>query len=104
MWDTKLLPTKKITLPNGKTIVEKRSLTPLVALLVLGFSYLSMIITGFDVEILIKRIGQFFVILKEMVPPTWGYFSHIWEPLLDTIKMSLLGGSFNSFVIKLAAS
>ncbi len=91
MWVTKLLPTKKITLPNGKTVIEKSSQTPLYVLLILGFSYLSMIITGFDLEILIKRIGQFFVILKEMIPPTWEYFPHIWQPLLDTIKMSLLG-------------
>ena len=91
MWVTKLLPTKKITLPNGKTVIEKSSLTPLYVLLILGFSYLSMMITGFDLEILIKRIGQFFVILKEMIPPTWEYFPHIWQPLLDTIKMSLLG-------------
>ncbi|RDW16095.1 phosphonate ABC transporter, permease protein PhnE [Oceanobacillus arenosus] len=87
----KLLPTKKIILPNGKTVNEKRSVTPLIILLVLVFAYLSVRITGFDLELLIKRIGQFFVILKDMVPPTWAYFPKIWIPLLDTIKMSLLG-------------
>ena len=34
---------------------------------------------------------QFFVILGEMFPPKTGYLGSIWGPLLDTIKMSLLG-------------
>lgn len=87
----KWLPTKKIILPNGKEVVENRSLTPLVVLLILLLTYTSAVITGFNMEILIKRIGQFFVILQQMAPPTWAYFPHIWQPLLDTIKMSLLG-------------
>ncbi|AIF44998.1 phosphonate ABC transporter, permease protein PhnE [Virgibacillus sp. SK37] len=87
----KLLPTKKMILPNGKIVVEKRSMTPLVILLLLGFSYVSIQITGFDLQILLNRIGQFFVIIQEMFPPTWAYFPQVWKPLLDTIKMSLLG-------------
>lgn len=87
----KLLPTKKITLPNGKVVTEKRTLTPLVVVAILLLTYFSAVITGFNVETIIKRIGQFFVILQQMVPPNWTYFSHIWQPLLDTIKMSLLG-------------
>ncbi|MFC4024730.1 phosphonate ABC transporter, permease protein PhnE [Oceanobacillus longus] len=87
----KLLPTRKITLPNGKTVVEKRSLTPLVLLILFGCAYVSIQITGFDLQVLISRIGQFFVIIQEMIPPTWAYFPQVWKPLLDTIKMSLLG-------------
>ncbi|MCM3400040.1 phosphonate ABC transporter, permease protein PhnE [Oceanobacillus profundus] len=87
----KLLPTKKLTLPNGKVVVERRSMTPVIILLLLGFSYWSIQITGFDLEILITRIRQFFVIIQEMLSPTWAYVPHIWKPLLDTIKMSLLG-------------
>ena len=93
---TKLLPTKEIVLPNGKTVIEKWSLTPLIILLIACFAYFSIQITGFDFEILVKRIGQFFVILQQMVPPTWGYFPNIWQPLLDTIKMSLLGSVLGS--------
>ena len=87
----KLLPTKKIILPNGKVVIEKRSLTPLSLAHSCDFPIYPLIITGFDLEIIIKRIGQFFVIIQEMIPPTWEYFPHIWKPLLDTIKMSLLG-------------
>lgn len=88
---TRLLPTKKIVLPNGKEVIEKWSMTPFIVFLVIGFAYLSAQITGFDFGILLKRIGQFFVILHEMIPPTWAYFPKIWQPLLDTIKMSLFG-------------
>ncbi|MEG0385801.1 MAG: phosphonate ABC transporter, permease protein PhnE [Solibacillus sp.] len=87
----KLLPTKKITLPNGKEVTEKRAYTPLVVVVILLLTYASSVITGFNIETIIKRIDQFFVILQQMVPPTWRYFPHIWQPLLDTIKMSLLG-------------
>ncbi|WP_107949249.1 phosphonate ABC transporter, permease protein PhnE [Lysinibacillus parviboronicapiens] len=87
----KLLPTKKIILPNGKEVTEKRALTPFVVVAILVLTYMSAVITGFNVETIIKRIEQFFVILQQMVPPTWAYFPHIWQPLLDTIKMSLLG-------------
>lgn len=87
----KLLPTKKIALPNGKIVEEERSGSPFFILLFVVFFYVSIQITGFDLQILIKRIGQFFVIIQEMASPTWAYFPHIWKPLLDTIKMSLLG-------------
>ena len=54
-------------------------------------SALSVKITGFDMAILTKRIGQFFVILGEMFPPKVDYMSDVWNPLFDTIKMSLIG-------------
>ncbi|WP_087974806.1 phosphonate ABC transporter, permease protein PhnE [Oceanobacillus rekensis] len=87
----KMLLTRKMTLPNGKIVVEMRSMTPLVILLLIGFGYGSIQITGFDLQVLINRIGQFFVIIQEMIPPTWAYIPQVWRPLLDTIKMSLLG-------------
>lgn len=88
---SKLLPTKKLTLPNGKIVVEKRSLTPLIVLLLLGFTYISIQVTGFDFGMFINRIREFFVIIQEMIPPTWEYLPQIWQPLIDTIKMSILG-------------
>src|SRR5699024_5890118 len=41
---------------------------------------------------------QFFVIIVDMIPPTWEYLSHIWSPLLDTIKMSLFGSLVGAIV------
>lgn len=78
-------------LPNGKEVIEKRSITPVIVIILLLLIYLSAQITGFKLQTIIERIEQFFFILREMIPPTWAYFPSIWQPLLDTIKMSLLG-------------
>ncbi len=56
----KLLPTKKIILPNGKEVTEKPALMPFVVVAILVLTYMSAVITGFNVETIIKRIEQFF--------------------------------------------
>ena len=58
-------------------------------------------------EVLVKRIEEFFVILEQMIPPTWEYSPKIWRPLIDTIKMSLLGsvlGSIRALPVAMLAS
>lgn len=57
----KLLPTKKIILPNGKEVTEKPALMPFVVVAILVLTYMSAVITGFNVETIIKRIEQFFL-------------------------------------------
>lgn len=106
MYD-KIFPPKKIALPNGKIVTEKRSRTPLILLLLLIGVYFSVQLTGFSLSVLIERWNQFFVIIFDMIPPRWDYMSHIWQPLLDTIKMSLLGsvlGSLTAIPIAYLAS
>ena len=103
----KIFPPKKITLANGKSVLEKRSRTPFVVLLLLATSLFSLNITGFDSGIIIRRIHQFFVILNDMVPPNWDYLSRLWTPLMDTIKMSLLGsilGALTALPVAILAS
>lgn len=90
MFDKMFVP-KKITLPNGKVVMEKRSYTPLVLLILLIATIISVRITGFRMEVIFKRIHEFFVILDQMIPPNWEYTPKLWRPLMDTIKMSLLG-------------
>ncbi|MFJ7696815.1 phosphonate ABC transporter, permease protein PhnE [Lysinibacillus fusiformis] len=87
----KILSPKKIVLPNGKEVLEKRSFLPVLWLLILVLLFLSIRITGFSIEVLINRIQEFFVILQQMIPPNWDYLSKLWQPLFDTIKMSLFG-------------
>lgn len=86
-----ILKAKPIILPNGKVVAVKRSKTPLIILFLLVCCYYAVQITGFDLQVLVKRIGQFWVILADMVPPNWSYLNRLWQPLFDTIKMSLLG-------------
>ena len=80
----KIFPPKKMTISNGKTIEKPASRLPLVAVILLIMTAISVKITGFDLRVLAERGNQFFVILVS-------YMSQIWKPLFDTIKMSLLG-------------
>ncbi|MFA6689039.1 MAG: phosphonate ABC transporter, permease protein PhnE [Sphaerochaetaceae bacterium] len=94
----KLFPPKRITLSNGKTVEEKRSRTPLVLLILLIASIVSVRITGFNFSTIINRGNQFFVIFRKMAPPDTSYLPKIWQPLFDTIKMSLLGSFIGSLL------
>lgn len=87
----KIFKPETITLPNGKTIEEKKSRAPLVIVILLLFSALSVRITGFKFSTLITRGHQFWVIVDKMFPPATSYIMNIWEPLFDTIKMSIIG-------------
>ncbi len=92
----KLFPPKKHRLPDGREIPEKRSRAPLYTLIILIFAAISIKITGFNPTTLMKRGNQFFVILASMFPPEVSYTSKIISPILDTIKMSLLGSFIGS--------
>ena len=98
MYD-RILPPRVLELPNGKQILKYRSRAPLWALAVVLLTALSVKVTGFDMGILAARIREFFVILGEMLPPDWGYLSQVWQPLFDTIKMSLLGSAIGSLLV-----
>lgn len=97
MYD-KIFPPVKYTLPNGKTIYQKRSRAPFVIILLLLGTILSVYFTGFSFKVLLNRWQEFFVIISEMIPPDWSHIPNIWQPLLDTIKMSLLGSILGSIV------
>ncbi len=89
----RIFPPRTYTLENGRTVQEKRSRLPLVLIVLLAATVFSGEITGFRITTLLRRIGYFFVMLGDMFPPDWSYMSDVWEPLWDTIKMSLLGSA-----------
>lgn len=95
----KVFPPRTITLANGKQIKKPRSRAPLYAVVLLVMAAVSVEVTGFDLGVLVSRIGEFFVILGQMIPPKWEYMSQIWGPLFDTIKMSLLGSFIGSVLV-----
>ncbi len=103
----KIFTPKKILLSNGKAVEEKCSRAPLIILLLVIAIYASVKITGFSMSTILIRGSQFFVILGQMFPPKVSYVSGIWQPLLDTIKMSLLGsiaGSISAIPFAIIAS
>lgn len=82
---------QKITLPNGHTVMKPRSRMPLI-LIILGLViWASVELTGFDFGMILRRGNQFTVILAQLFQPDWTYFSKVVDPLVDTIKMSVLG-------------
>lgn len=87
---------KTYRLSSGKTVTRPRSFLPLALSVLAAMFCLSVIVTGFDLKVLAERGGQFFVIIGEMFPPDFSYASDIWGPLLDTVKMSLLGSLIGS--------
>ncbi len=80
-----------ITLPNGKTVARPRSRMPLIIGVLIVVVWASVMLTGFDISIIIKRGHQFTYILERIFHPKFEYFPKVVEPLLDTIKMSILG-------------
>ena len=98
MYD-KIFPPKVLTLPNGKQVSKPRSRAPLAVIVLAAMTVISVEVTGFDMGVLVNRIGEFFVILGQMIPPEWSYMPQVWQPLFDTIKMSLLGSFIGSILV-----
>ena len=90
MYD-KIFPPKKMLLQNGKVVLEKRSRIPLVLVILIIAVIISVKFTGFSFKVIFTRIDQFFFIIRQMIPPNWSYFTDVLSPLMDTLKMSLLG-------------
>jgi phosphonate transport system permease protein len=90
MYD-KIFKPKKHVLSNGKIVEEKASRRLFYDVLLLIVIIFAAKITDFDINVLRERGYQFFVILGKMFPPNVSYLSKVWDPLFDTIKMSLIG-------------
>ena len=88
-----------ITLPNGSVVTRKRSRVPLAIVALVALGALSVRITGFNFATLARRGGEFFTILGQRFPPDWSYMPDVWQPLFDTIKMSLMGSVVGSVLV-----
>lgn len=102
MYD-KIFPPREIALPNGKVVSQKRSKAPLITLLIIIAAIFSYKFTNFNFTVLFTRIGEFFFIVGDMIPPDWSFMPKVWKPLFDTLKMSFLG-SFIGAIIALPAA
>lgn len=93
-----LFKPKKITLENGKEIQPPRSIAPFILNGLAIALWGAATITGFDFNTLMRRGNQFFIILKDMLSPDLSIIDQIIPPLLETIKMSILGSIVGSLV------
>ncbi len=102
-----LFQPKKITLDNGKEIQPPRSVAPFILIGLALALWGAATITGFDFNALMRRGNQFFIILKDMLSPDWSIIDQIIPPLVETIKMSILGsiiGSLLAFPVAILSS
>lgn len=90
-WFDKIFKPQVITLENGHVVRRPRSITPLILLVVLLVVFWSLRMTGFDLMVVIKKIDKLTYILVRLFNPDWSFFPKVVQPLLDTIKMSILG-------------
>lgn len=80
-----------ITLANGHTVLRRKSRTPLIIVLLAAAIYLSLLMTGFDIAVVIQKFSKLLDLLEKIFHPNWEFFPKVISPLLDTIKMSILG-------------
>lgn len=92
----KLFPPKVHKLADGREVLQPRSKAPMYTVIVVILCIVSIKVTAFDPTTLAKRGGEFFVVFGQMIPPNTAYTSSVIAPILDTIKMSLLGSFIGS--------
>ena len=90
-WFDKIFKPQIITLPNGHSTMRRRSRFPLILLLLLVAIYLSLKMTGFDMKLIITRFDKLMDLFVKLFHPKWEFFNKVVGPLVDTIKMSILG-------------
>ena len=89
---------EKIVLNDGREIQPPKSIIPYVIIGLVIAMYISVNVTGFEFSTILERGHQFFVILKDMFPPDFSYFERVISPLVETVKMSILGSMIGSFI------
>ena len=90
-WFDNIFKPQIITLPNGHSTMRRRSRVPLILLLLLVAIYLSLRMTGFDLKLIITRFDKLLDLFVKLFHPKWEFFSKVVGPLVDTVKMSILG-------------
>ena len=90
-WFDRIFRPQIITLPNGHSTMRRRSRAPLILLLLLAAILLSLRMTGFDIKIIINRFDKLLDLFVKLFHPKWEFFNKVIGPLVDTVKMSILG-------------
>jgi phosphonate transport system permease protein len=80
-----------IVLNNGHTVDRPKSRMPLILICLLIVIIISMKMTGFDFGIIVRRSKELPVILGQIFHPKFAYFPKVIKPLIETIKMSIIG-------------
>lgn len=87
----KIFRPQTIVLENGHSVVRRRSRTPLILILLALAIVWSLHMTEFDLGLVVRKFGKMLDLLEKIFQPDWSFFPKVVSPLLDTIKMSVLG-------------
>ena len=87
----KIFKPQVITLANGHSVRRRRSRAPLIVVLLALAIWLSLRMTGFDIAVVIHKFNKMLDLLAKIFQPNWEFFPKVISPLIDTIKMSVLG-------------
>ena len=90
-WFKEVLFPAPLVLANGKIVKPKRSAMVYIVPILIVLVWYSMILTDFDFIMLITRGYQFFVIVRRMYPPDFGFIPKLIKPMIETIMMSIVG-------------
>ena len=87
----KIFKPEVITLANGHSVRRRRSRTPFIVIALILVIFWALKMTEFDMMIVINRFSKLMDLMKKLFQPKWSFFPKVVGPLLDTIKMSILG-------------
>ena len=90
-WFDKIFKPQVITLANGHQTIRRRSRTPLIVALVLVAIVLSFRMTDFNFSAIARNFDKLLDLFVKLFHPKWSYFQKVVGPLIDTVKMSILG-------------
>ena len=87
----KIFKPEIITLENGHTVRRRRSRTPFIVIALVLVILWALKMTEFEMSVIIERFSKMLDLLKKIFQPNWAFFPKVIGPLMDTIKMSILG-------------
>ena len=90
-WFDKIFKPQVITLANGHSTIRRRSRAPLILLLLAVVIVLSLRMTGFSLAVVVTKFDKLLDLFVKLFHPKWSFFEKVTRPLVDTIKMSILG-------------
>lgn len=80
-----------ITTKSGNTVERPRSRTGLICTLLLLAVTWALHMTGFQLSVIFQKGKNIVAILEKLFRPKWDFLPKVITPLVDTIKMSILG-------------
>ena len=87
----KIFKPEIITLANGHTVRRRKSRTPWICLAVVLVILWALRMTEFELSVIIERFDKLLDLFLKLFRPNWEFFPKVIKPLLDTVKMSILG-------------